>query len=453
MGSAGTKRRGDLRRLLLAAERDEVHDLGGSGASTWLRADGWRILTVRADVPTLDGDTVARFARDDGDPVAVVRTEDGDVFVPFDLDDAYFGLVTERWRKHEGRSGLPAPVLSAYYRIKAYVPRPVQISLRRALVKRQGVPEFPSWPFEASGLELLRLYARCAALSLGRDELEFEWFWPAGARAALVLSHDVESAAGLRLAIETADLEEERGFRSAFNVVGSWYPIDWGVIRELRSRGFELGIHGLFHDRSLFASRRSFERQLPALAEFAQVLGARGFRSPATHRVHSWLAELPVEYDCTIPHSDPYEPEPGGCCTIWPFFIGDVVELPYTMPQDYTLFTLLQRRSVDVWVEQARRLEEANGLIQLLTHPDPGYLGDPENRRVYAEFLDAIATHDRLWRALPAEVSDWWRRRDAEHGRDPARLGTIRIEEGGVSFVPPSARVKPESQPVAGSIE
>ena len=164
-------------------------------------------------------------------------------------------------------------------------------------------------------------------------------------------------------------------------MVGDWYPIDHGILAELTGRGFEIGVHGVFHDRSMFASRESFEAQQPALAGAGSELGAVGFRSPATHRVVDWLEELPVSYDCTIPMSDPYEPQPGGCCSPWPFFLGDVVELPYTLPQDHTLFTLLRHRTPDLWIEQLDRLERANGLAQCLSHPDPGYLGDADKRR------------------------------------------------------------------------
>ena len=111
-----------------------------------------------------------------------------------------------------------------------------------------------------------------------------------------------------------ADLEQERGLRSSFNIVADEYPIDWGIVEELRGRGFELGVHGVFHDRSMFSSRAEFERQQPDLRAMAERLGADGFRSPATHRVIAWLADLPVSYDCTVPNSDPYEPQPGGCC-------------------------------------------------------------------------------------------------------------------------------------------
>src|SRR5262249_8590116 len=316
--------------------------------------------------------------------------------------------------------------------------RRVQLAARRRLIARQGIPAFPSWPLDVSVGRLLRFYAACALRSSGRAEGGFAWFWPDGHHAAVVLTHDVESDDGVRRALELADLEEEHGFRSSFNF-GAWYEhLDPGVLRELSARGFEIGMHGLTHDRQLFASRPAFEARLPRLQELAEQLGAVGFRSPATHRVFEWLGDLPVEYDCTIPNSDPYEPIPGGCCSVWPFLIRDVVELPYTLPQDPTLLILLGHRSADLWLEQAARIEREYGLIQCVSHPDRGSLADPDKRAVYAEFLHGLAERPRLWRALPREVAAWWRTR-AAGGPGATTRGVVRLDGDATAvFQPPS---------------
>jgi hypothetical protein len=406
----------------------------GRGAAEWLYADGLRLYAA-PHTAGADGGAPHAAGAAGGAVVATLRTEAGatlhitnaqggaGVSVPFGLAEAYESYVTERWAQAAGQRRLPPAALNVFYRIKRAIPRGAQLAARRALIRWQGSPDFPRWPFDASVGDLLALYVRCCLEASGAEELPFNWFWPDRQRAALILTHDVESAAGLRNALVIADLEQERGVRSSFNVVGSWYEIDWGIVEELNTRGFELGVHGIFHDRSLFSSRTEFERQLPMLKEFRDRLGASGFRSPATHRVHDWLADLPVDYDCTIPLTDPYEPQPGGCCSPWPFFLGDLVELPYTMPQDHTLFTLLGKRDISMWLRQLEALERTYGLAQCVTHPDPGYLGEPENQRRYTEFLDAIAEREGLWRALPRDVAAWWRRRDA---------GTFRADESSV---------------------
>jgi peptidoglycan/xylan/chitin deacetylase (PgdA/CDA1 family) len=420
-----------LERLLSPHEVFLIVDDAGAGEPVWLHADGWRLF-ARSRVGEGDaGELVEAFTLPDGRIVwASMLDEPRAVSVPFSLAEAHDNFVSERWRAGTTQRGLSSGQLSIYYHVKRFIPRRAQLFARRAFIRRQGLPEFPAWPLEESFDRLLRFYTRCLLLAGARRELAFDWFWPASHRAALILTHDVESAAGLRLAIDLADLEEERGLRSSFNIVARSYPIDEGILRELLERGFELGIHGVYHDRSMFTSHTAFESQLPMVREQAARIGATGFRSPATHRVFEWLAELPLDYDCSVPHSDPYEPIPGGCCSVWPFFIGEVVELPYTMPQDHTLFTLLGHRSIALWQDQLERVERMHGLVELLTHPDPGYLGDHTKRALYVEFLDAIRERRGLWKPLPRDVARWWRQRDARADDGwPIEVGRARLDD------------------------
>jgi len=349
-------------------------------------------------------------------------------------------LVRERWREEKSTGGLPSVALDLFSRIKRFIPRSLQLGMRRRLIRRQGHPVFPEWPFEGAGADLVRIAIADALLERGADTVRFPWFWPDGARAAVTLTHDVESADGLSRAPVIAGWEEKRGFRSSFNVVSDWYPIDMEQVTQLADRGHEIGSHGIHHDRSLFASRDSFERQLPLLREAAERLGAVGFRSPATHRVVEWLPELPFSYDCTMPHSDPYEPIPGGTATAWPFFHGDVVELPYTASQDHTLFNLLGHHDCTVWREQLAQVIACNGLFQTITHPDSEYLGQPVIADAYRELLDAIVHEDDVWVALPRDVADWWRRRRA--GLTPREDGVARWTGSSVELLPETAPAK-----------
>ncbi len=422
-----------LERLLSPHEIFPVLEEAGKGEPTWLQADGWRLFARPFTGGNEVGEQLEKFTLSDGRVVtAFLRDTPRAVSVPFSLAEAHDNLVSERWRAGTRQRGLSSDQLGLYYRLKRFIPRRAQLIARRALVRRQGLPDFPAWPLEESLDRLLRFYARCLLLAGGRSELSFDWFWPGSHRAALILTHDVESAEGLRLAIELADVEEERGLRSSFNIVARWYPIDEGIVGELLERGFEVGVHGVFHDRSMFASRSAFESQLPIVRDMAARFGAAGFRSPATHRVFEWLADLPLDYDCSVPHSDPYEPVPGGCCSLWPFFIGEIVELPYTLPQDHTLFTLLGHRSIALWQDQLERIERIHGLVELVTHPDPGYLGDRSKRALYVEFLDSIRERSELWKPLPRDVARWWRQRDLhDDGGWPIGVGRAVLDEQG----------------------
>lgn len=400
---------------LLAPVEDlsyDWQDPAGQGEPVLLTAPGgWHVYaSVNGRAYQDHEEELLAFRADDGRRL-IVAADGGTVVSPFNFEEAMSNLLRERWRGTEKVRALSPGQLDLFYRVKRAIPRSAQLAARRALIRWQGRPSFPTWPLDDSAVGLLQLYGRCLCRQNNVTELRFRWFWPRGRQAAAILTHDVESAAGLRNASRVADLEEARGLRSSFNVVADDYPVDTGVLRDLDRRGFEVGVHGVHHDRSLFSSRAEFERQLPRIARAAEELGACGFRSPATHRVIDWLCELPVDYDCTVPHSDPYEPQPGGCATIWPYFLGGLLEIPYTMPQDHTVSTLLGEGSIATWEAQVRRLIARNGLIQCVTHPDPGYLGDRSNEARYVELLDLLSSLGGIWHALPRELSAWWRRR------------------------------------------
>jgi peptidoglycan/xylan/chitin deacetylase (PgdA/CDA1 family) len=387
----------------------------------------------------MDGEPVAAFTTAEGQTLAArIDPGSGVVTVPFSVEEAYRNYVTEAWQSSGPGRRLSSRQLDAYYALRRFIPDRARAGARRVFARWQRGADFPAWPYDGSVERLLRFYAQCMLLAADAQELEFRWFWPKGHRAAVILTHDVESAEGLRLAVDIADIEERHGLRSSFNIVADWYPVDDGILRELCERGFELGVHGVHHDRSMFSSRASFEAQVPVAWAWGQELGAHGFRSPATHRINEWLSELPFEYDCTISLSDPYEPIPGGCASPWPFFLSEVIELPYTLPQDYTLFTVLAQRSIDLWLDQIHRLEGVNGLIQCVSHPDPGYLGDPLHRDLYEEALGALVQREGLWMALPREVARWWRERDAGSSEDLVR-GVARLDGSEVSFRPAEA--------------
>jgi hypothetical protein len=95
---------------------------------------------------------------------------------------------------------------------------------------------------------------------------------------------------------------------------------------------------------------------------------------------------------------------------VFPFFLGNLIELPYTIPQDHTLIHLLRRIPMEVWAPKARWIESLGGMILTLTHPD--YCGTGKNLKEYENLLKQLNEFQSAWRALPSEVSAWWRRRD-----------------------------------------
>jgi peptidoglycan/xylan/chitin deacetylase (PgdA/CDA1 family) len=234
--------------------------------------------------------------------------------------------------------------------------------------------------------------------------------WPGETTWAFVLTHDVETAAGLANVDTVRALEESRGLRSSWNLVPERYDIDAERVGALARDGHEIGVHGLRHDGRDLVSGRVLRKRLPRMRAAADRWGAVGFRAPATQRSWELMPTLGFEYDSSYPDTDPYEPQAGGCCTWLPFRNGDLVELPITVPQDHTVFEILQHEDESLWVEKIDFLRERGGLALVLTHPD--YLL-PGSRALaaYDRLLERYANDATAWHALPREVASWWRTR------------------------------------------
>jgi hypothetical protein len=225
-----------------------------------------------------------------------------------------------------------------------------------------------------------------------------------------VLTHDVETQVGYDHLSDLLELELEAGYRSSWNFVPrSRYTVDDKVLRSLREQGFEIGVHGLYHDGRDISSLGTLRRRLPAIRAYAERWQARGFRSPGTLRSAELMPLLGFEYDSSFSDTAPFEPQAGGCCTWLPYMLGDLVELPITLVQDHTLFDLLAHQDERMWIDKTHFLRDRGGMALFLTHPD--YVGGGHLVDAYRRVLDEFAGDTTAWKALPAEVSEWWRRR------------------------------------------
>ena len=341
---------------------------------------------------------------------SVWRCEDGSVFLPFDPDELQRNLLSERYRDilrrgHDWRSG----AMRLYYRLRPYMPKALQIWLRRRYAPVQSRAAFPRWPAE-TGLHDFWDFLYSLLESIFGNPVPRIAPWPNGAAWALVLTHDVETAAGLEAIDAVIEVERSYGFRSSWNFVPRRdYEVSEERVRGLVSDGFEVGVHGLHHDGRDLESLETLRERLPGMREAAFRWKAIGFRSPATQRDWELMPLLGFDYDSSYPDTDPFEPQGGGCCTWLPFFNGELVELPPTMTQDHTMFVILRRRDEEAWVEKAHFLRSRGGMALMVTHPD--YLTDEVRLDAYRRFLQRFARDTVAWKALPSEVSAWWRRR------------------------------------------
>jgi hypothetical protein len=333
--------------------------------------------------------------------------------------------------------------LRLYYRVKSRLPRAVVRRLRRAAGPATVRGSRLGWPIEDRYRRYLWDTAAEALRRSGRTSAPFVFLWPRGHTHALVLTHDIETAAGQAWAGRVADLEEGMRLRSAFNFVGGDYRLDGALIRDLQARGFEVGVHGHRHDGQEFATRDEFERRARLTNARLAELGAVGFRAPLTHRHPEWLQALRIEHDSSFFDTDPFEPIPGGTMSLWPFLLGRFVELPYTLPQDHTLTEVLGDRTPALWLTKTSYVARWFGMALVNAHPD--YLRRPDRWAVYTEFLETVRAREGAWRALPREVARWWRRRALTPAADllsapDVAAGELRLDGGRMEAAAPTER-------------
>jgi hypothetical protein len=292
-----------------------------------------------------------------------------------------------------------------YYTVRPLIPRVLQIYFRRKLAAHRRERVGTCWPIDPQAIA---------------KPVNWEG-WPQAKQFALVLSHDVESQAGHDDCLRLADLEEALGFRSSFNFVPEKYRVSLDLIENLKSRGFEIRVHGLRHDGKLFFSRAIFERRAQRINFYLKRWGVTGFTSPSMHHNLEWLHALEISHSTSTFDTDPFEPQPDAAGTLFPYWIGNIntagyVELPYTLPQDHLLFIILQEKDIRIWIRKLEWIAAQGGMALLNVHPDyicfEGRCAGMEKYPLahYERFLEHLKTHwqDLYFHSLPKTIADFW---------------------------------------------
>ncbi|MGO8697107.1 MAG: glycosyltransferase [Limisphaerales bacterium] len=293
-----------------------------------------------------------------------------------------------------------------YYHVKPLVPNGARLKLRSWLARRKRPQMNAVWP-----------------VLPGSERTPAKWpGWPGGKTFALVLTHDVEGPDGLQKCLRLMEIEKKWGFRSCFNFIPEGdYRVPVELRDELARNGFEVGVHDLYHDGMLYRSREQFAQRAARINRHLQAWGAVGFRSGFMFHNLEWLADLNIQYDTSTFDTDPFEPQPDGVNTIFPFWQAGAggrgyVELPYTLPQDSTLFLLLGEPGPNLWFHKLQWIAQHGGMVLLNTHPDyMSFQGGGTRWKYpvahYEDFLRHVAEHyGKLgWSALPREVAVWYK--------------------------------------------
>jgi hypothetical protein len=346
-----------------------------------------------------------------------VSTNGSSVQLPFDPFQVVNNLRHERYlsNRSQDRRAISANSLvrNLYYLARPLMPVAVRKHLQRRYFRGWDKILFPSWPVDFTVETIFEQLLILSMKSRNVKRLPFIWFWPEGAPSCAIVTHDVETSAGRDFCPQLMDLNDMFGIKTAFQIVPEKrYSVPQAFLDCIRERGFELNVHDLNHDGRLMEDREEFLHRAKHINLHGQRFGALGFRSAMLYRNIDWYEALDFSYDMSVPNVAHLDPQRGGCCTVFPFFNGKMLELPVTMAQDYSLFHILKDYSIGIWKEQISLIREKHGLMQIIIHPD--YIRDTAARQVYTEllcYLSELRAGGQTWIALPGEAAAWWRLR------------------------------------------
>jgi hypothetical protein len=384
------------------------------------------------------------------DVFASMQTAAAKLTLPFSADEILDNLVRERYVPPEGTSfSLQKLIRKAYYAARPLLPVGIRKYLQQFHLRSRRTIEFPSWPIDKTVDTLCAELMSFSVQANGNQRIPFIWFWPDEYQGCVLMTHDVEHEPGRAFCGELMDLNDRYGIRSSFQVVPEErYDVSDAFLEGIRTRGFELNVHDLNHDGHLFHTRELFLKRVKKINEYARKWGTEGFRAGGMYRNAEWSGAFQLRYDMSFPSAAHLEPQHGGCCTVMPYFLGDLVELPLTATQDYSLFHILGQYSIDLWKEELDNIAASNGLATFIVHPD--YVIDLRARRVYEDLLQYLPEHcrrNKLWQPLPRDVARWWRERSRMRieqsdgswrvtgpGSERARIAFAQIEDGRLTY-------------------
>jgi len=366
---------------------------GHSSAGFRARQSNWSLYDVEQDIK------VDRFG----------------ITLPFNPEEISWNLRHERYTTEGDSNRLATSALrSAYYFARPFLPLPVRKHLQRIRLNGWQQISFPRWPV---GAEVDSMFEQLMVVVLRASStkcIPFIWFWPDGFPAAAIMTHDVETIQGRDYCRQLMDLDESFGIKSSFQLIPEHrYPVAEQFVDEIWERGFEVNVHDLNHDGHLLDSFEVFKLRAQKINDYGRRFRAAGFRSAALYRCLDWWEHLGFAYDMSAPSIGHLEAQQGGCCSVMPFFVRELVELPVTTTQDHTLFNILNERSIDLWKKQIDLISSKHGLMSFIVHPD--YVVERSALNTYTQLLSYLAclqADDRIWMALPHQVNDWWRQRN-----------------------------------------
>jgi hypothetical protein len=360
-----------------------------------------------------------RASRADGilfDALKGVTTNGSNALLPFDPTEVIDNLRLERYANRYNHGALnrwQRSLRNAYYFLRPLIHVNIRRHVQRAHLNGWRSLLFPHWPVDTTVEDLCEQLLLLSMKAKGADRVPFVWFWPDGAQSCVAMTHDLETEKGKTFCSELMDIDDSFGIKASIQVVPEKrYKVSAAFIQSIRDRGFEVNIQDLNHDGHLFRSREEFLKRAQRINGYGREYEAKGFRAAVLYRNLDWYDALEFSFDMSVPNVAHLDPQRGGCCTVMPYFVGDILEIPVTTTQDYALFHLLDEYSLDLWKAQTKLIMNKHGLVSFIVHPD--YVIERKAQDIYRgllSFLRQVGLGKRIWFAVPGEIDDWWRSR------------------------------------------
>jgi hypothetical protein len=384
------------------------------------------------------------------DAIGDVTVDDGKLGLPFDPTEIINNLRLERYAKTRGtNSSFENFLRRIYYFLRPFTNLAIRQQIQIFHARKWKNQPFPKWPVDTTVEDICKALLWMSMDARGVNSVPFVWFWPDGASSCMTMTHDVETRTGKDHCADLMDVDDAFGIKAAFGIVPEErYEVSTDLLELIRNRGFDVIIQDLNHDGRLYDNEEEFRRRAKLINHYCREYGAKGFRAAILYRNPEWYNAFEFSFDMSIPNVAHLDPQHGGCCTVMPYFIGEILELPVNTIQDYTLFHILGQHSIDLWKAQTELILEKHGLISFNVHPD--YVIGHDTLAVYKsllKYLQDLCQRTPIWCALSSQVDSWWRVRSkmcvvkdghswriAGEGAERAVLAFAKIVDGNLVY-------------------
>jgi hypothetical protein len=389
------------------------------------------------------------FGKSAAHETASVITGDNCISLSTDLNSIIDNLRLERYAASENRIFYKSFYIEFYYKIRPYLPDYFRHKLQKFSMRKWKKISFPHFPVDTTVEDIFESIIVQLLKYNNNKPIPFIWFWPEGKKGCLLMTHDIEEEAGLNFCPEMMDIDSSFDIKSSFQAVPEKrYKITAEDVKAFSVRGFEVLLHGLNHDGKLFSNKEIFLERIKKIHRYAERWKVNGFRSPIMYRNLDWYEYFNFKYDMSVPNNANIEPQKGGCCTVMPYKIANLLEIPLTTMQDHPLYYYLKDHTVSLWQRQVDIILKKYGLLSFSIHPDYTIPAKAkENYKRLLSYLAELRETSNLWNALPAEIYEWWTARNLmllvnKNGKweiegdntGKARIAYMKLENGNLVF-------------------